>query len=916
MTSMPFTSPDPTANNPGNTANTCCLRPRRPLIPAHFVPLDPGASLHYEVQFGKASGRNCQRREFRQSGAHVVEPSLRTWVVPGELAEYLETDFDRVARNAVLAGPLQAGSFMAPIFLADSPGQGHVAIEGRVMDQRRRPLPEVSVKAVRYVPEKSMQKRFFGDEEPAHGSPKTAGRAWTGQTGAFQLQGLPDDAPFFEITCKPEGYLEATARVVIEPSRQTYRVNLVVTPDPTPSITVCGTVIDAAGAPIPGVKVSANSPRVRVYTDNDGWFAMPLRHAGDRVQCYFKRRGYVPHPDWAFIDEATGGSWVVPLLRKAEVQISGQAVFTNGAPAARMKLEFNPDRRDGSSSASLHKTETDENGYFSTLASIPEPFTGTVWLRARHSHSVHETRFECPACTILPGSQNVRLVFDNAAVLRVYVEPAVPLPPSRSFVVEAQQVLDANRARYAFVGRVPVGHGGGAVDFTGLSYGEYRVTVAVENASKLTWTQSISLSPERPAILQFPIPELAFGGLRVAVLEAGTARPISAGQVSIDGAMRLTGLSFRDGVFEVADLPAGQYYLSFTAPPHVVARVPIEVCPGEVTEPARPVFMTRFEDAFGWVQGRLIYDDGGPVLGAVVPESYTRADPVDGEGRYRIRMPAGPGFVIAGLDGAFRWNHALAELEADSGLPVRSDQAHQESLLLPVEVEAGTTIQADAALPLTTRRTIRLRGVQRPDISILVDTGEGFYIAGTHGAATSNLGDPAFVVTPPYRYRGTFRETAPGEIEAVGVPLGATFVAVHGEGFRGYWAFPAHTDDPVLVCEPGPSRVLAGRVLGPDGQPVAGISMSATCSDWPDLGAATAMRHHYSEVAHRPVLAGAKTDEDGRFTFPPLGHGRYEIAPWPARLGPPRAVEIGSEPMTPLEIRLDSLPDDRDRIGG
>jgi hypothetical protein len=185
------------------------------------------------------------------------------------------------------------------------------------------------------------------------------------------------------------------------------------------------------------------------------------------------------------------------------------------------------------------------------------------------------------------------------------------------------------------------------------------------------------------------------------------------------------------------------------------------------------IIVRRLEDVTGLVEGRLRYDDGSPVLGAVLHEWLGAARPgptgpsslIDADGKYpRARLFEGQSMLVFELKGAAGWPAAKAKLDKPYGAPFIA-----EFLFAPVDVTPGRTITRDVTLPrgklVTLPVTFKGREQTGLALKLVVDLGQ------------AKLVRTWFDMRP-----------VEGPVQITNLPAGNTVVQLiaAGVGYRGY----------------------------------------------------------------------------------------------------------------------------------
>jgi hypothetical protein len=327
-------------------------------------------------------------------------------------------------------------------------------------------------------------------------------------------------------------------------------------------------------------------------------------------------------------------------------------------------------------------------------------------------------------------------------------------------------------------------------------------------------------------------PAAAISGLVVDT----AGRPLAAAQIEIetqpfeavepvrtgaDGRFWLTGLR-----------PDGAYGLNATLAGLAPKRTAVRTAPaGRPTPPVR-IVMDRGQTASGRVAG----EDGQPVAGAelilIDPRTFAAVarTTADAAGRFELR------------------NLAAGQLDLLAEHP-RHTRAHLPGIVIPAggpAVDLGTVTMADG---------VAIEG--------RVTDSRGVPIAGAAVQAmpeSSDLLDRMPVRWGDDSMGGTTRTGTDGAFRVERLRRGAPYsVAVSQSGYAPAFApgVQAPTEEPIWI-EMKVARTLSGRVVGPEGEPVAGASLT-----WVEES-----RTGYGTSSSGRTLG--QTDADGRFQVPDL----------------------------------------------
>lgn len=226
-----------------------------------------GAHVAYSRAYATGGPRPGQQTRADAQGRYVFEavPTTPGWIqatAPGYTIPFSDTDgADHQQPSYAIAGVEPGGTLVQDLHLE----RGRV-LTGRVVDTTGQALAGVG-----------------GTLTMSSGSPAAGGYRrqtlplWSDEEGRFEIQGVAPDATL-SLLVSAAGYAYRTIPVHLEPSGKQTTLEIVL----KPATVLRGSVLDAAGAPMPHVPVglSPGSSFSQVMTDASGRFELTSGTAG------------------------------------------------------------------------------------------------------------------------------------------------------------------------------------------------------------------------------------------------------------------------------------------------------------------------------------------------------------------------------------------------------------------------------------------------------------------------------------------------------------------------------------------------------------------------------------------------------------------------------------------------------------
>jgi hypothetical protein len=574
----------------------------------------------------------------------------------------------------------------------------------------------------------------------------------------------------------------------------------------------------------------------------------------DKLGLDFWRPGYAQRSAQPDPRAAGAGDWVVRLTPTTSLAFTGSAKLADGTPLGEKPIELWVKDRQGGSD--MIRATTDAEGRFQAALNHPGPFSGEAWTEDRRWQVVVNERFHpelrrrwrATFDALRPGT-SVDLRFQNEGHIEVQVQPAQSLPEGDELAVMLHMGCPPD-GRWEQADAQKLGPSGGVVRFQSLAPGTYKVRVFLAHAEGMSWEKSVVLSEkEQPlaARLVFPLPRISYGDAKLAVVD-GQGGPVPRAR----GAWYAPG--GQSGSFEVH---AGRAELKRVSAETVLVRVSArddagefrrDIHSGQVTDLGTLVLQPR---QAADVKGRVLYEDGTPVLGACLEFGK----PVGADGTFEATLPQTADTLGVDLSRAPAWLESSPA--ASAGSPhdfFRWSRYFVDTALVRVSLKPGQTVTRDVTIDRKRRRTLTVawRGEQPQGCAIL-----------------------AFVERDGQGHRrGAYlglKEATP--VSMPDLPDGQGLLVLSGSDYLGYATLMPGPQ--TLTFDRARAGSIVGRVLRADKSPAARVRLTLK----PDPAADDTARGPVIPcVSPLPMIAGTPTAEDGTFRFPAVGEGTYALA--------------------------------------
>ncbi len=387
------------------------------------------------------------------------------------------------------------------------------------------------------------------------------------------------------------------------------------------------------------------------------------------------------------------------------------------------------------------------------------------------------------------------------------------------------------------------------------------VTRAFSVESGATLEMDIVLAPGREAWLR--------------VVDASSGAPVPGarvryrdrGPIPTDEDERITWTSDDAGSVRAKPIPAGDVTFEVEADAYIAPEERFVLAAGAEASQAAPLVVRLMRGAS--IEGIVRLPDGRPAEGAEV--GVDRDPMMRGHIPLTMRARFADNAATTDADGRFR----ISGLAPGTTPLLVTLRREREFLTWTGDVEPGgaaveIVLAATATIP---RLRVRVEGPGGERVAkAQVTLGGGF---GTHGNRLTD-GEVAFEVDDGVGARPSLLVTEPADEAGTPLPFGAAHVVV------------AQFGDEPFVVRLGPEHVIAGRVIGPDGNGIARALVTAV-----------------QENGGRDGEHGrARTAEGGSFRIGRLGAGTYRLQiDGPAELARASATEVAVDG-PPVTLRL------------
>jgi hypothetical protein len=645
-----------------------------------FKTLEPGETVRYKILLSALPAANGQYVFFRRPGKHRIQPSLQVTT---------DAMLDAASGAVLDRDDAWAGSLTAEAFTIDVRPPGPdldvgTDISGTVVTADGDPVPRAIVQLYRKVPS-------FGSWNGMVEQIVDQTRA--DANGKYQFQRVPADSLSYRLVgWAPDRPANATTVPNDDSTRfDAVDINL---PD---GITMRGRVVDSQGLPLRDVRVSS-----QMLTGEDGRFSVVVPKDRTPLSVDLWRRGFVGISVQTDKQTATGGKWQIEMYSEQSVRVRGTATYVDGQPVSDSNLVFTlkpiGDQNIPNRQVTEIRCDTDSDGGFAATLPAPAEYTATAKALKRNDSGIGR-EWTCEVDRLSTEAAPLKLRFDNRGSIQVKLTSTSELPESQTLVVNC-----FSGQNHRLVAQQKVAADARQVIFDRLAPGAYRVEVSLEQAKQNSWARMVIVPSQTPFAVsaQFTIPALKFGGIKARFLMPDGVTPAAFMKVWLateGGGLAVT--TDQNGGFRATDLLAGPIQLTPGAAPGV-AQVPIR---GHQIEGSRitylgTVTLKHVDDEFGLLEGTLQSDDGrkvGPAQiaglyagiegGGVMIPSMFRAEAVDVNGDFQVRLPKGKQKIVINLG-----------LATPIGGFVTLGGQESKRLILDADIQAGKTTTRNVML--------------------------------------------------------------------------------------------------------------------------------------------------------------------------------------------------------------------------
>lgn len=765
--------------------------------------------------------------------------------------------------------------------IVEAPGFESVKIAVQVVDTAGAPIPGAQIIVSKRASGMGGMAIMISSKMPV----AEIERQTTGDDGTFTFRNLPANVPMFSLSVRAAGYPIAEKEVAIQPPRKDYSVRF--TLDKSAMITARGTVVNEKGQPIAGVEVTASNdyPNRRTRTDVAGRFVLAgVEPQKGKVECNFFLKGYIPGNRSASKDDAASGTWKVVMINEDSTAVSGTAYFVDGTPAGGKKIRLQ--LRNGSSEIWTRETSTDAQGAFRCVIWEPakkyaasaqiEDIVKDYWM----PHGC----WKAPAGDVTPGQHGLKLVFENRGRIGVALKSASPIPPGTVYKIECRMLKTDEGNGSALISSGNTAPPQLTWHFGGLSPGSYTIEAKVVGAEHWTWDKTVELTAGRDmqTSVTFELPPMEFGGLRARILEPDGKTPVARGQVWIDSPKSAGWHPIENGVVKVDHIPAGAAQLTTRVEETVASKVKATIKPGAVTD-LGDIVLVSLDAGSGWVEGRVLYEDGTPALGATIFEGmfavYSEGNAVAADGSFKTRMPLGKNNLVVRLDGLARWPRAqTARKPSTTGFAMGPNR---DSIIVPVDVKPGLT-KCDVTVPVKNfgKVSVEWRGgpIKYFVCPVAVVLKNGVFVTVCHEmGATKRVEE--------------------------NIPAGKRIAMINTQDYRGCHEIDAASGDSAFVFEPAEAGSIAGKVtLSGDGAR-GPLRVTLGHEALLDIGYYRDVNGGVYSLGMEGMIATANVAADGRFRFEHIVPGRYALTIEEPALQITREIEVKAGRETAVELK-------------
>ncbi len=665
----------------------------------HFHRVDVGETLSYRIALGSMPGANAQYAFFTTPGKYIVRPKLHVMmtqsidVKTGVLSDQADAwtgtlqsepfEFEVVPKKQPNAIPLH--DRFGEIF---EPGQTHapgvekndaVRLSGSVVNGNGVAVLDATVQLNATLLSSGA---FTGQRE------ETIDLAEVDDAGNFVFENVPPNCLAFRlIAFSPRHVAQSTIVERDAPKRDQIRIELL---NP---VMVSGRVVGVDGVPLPNVRVNSQT-----FTDQAGRFSYKCGSKVKVAHVSAWRSGYQSTSVTTDIAAATSGDWEIVLHTEQSLSVIGRARQSNGKPVANQEIMFHLTPLNPKQTNNLHwktvSSKTDSRGNFRAVLPDANNYSAVAIANSRNGYV--SDSWAVNVAKMSPGTNLGFLVFNNRCRLEIKIDDPNDFPDAAKRMLAIYMIKPDGMLQIRNV-EIPLYEKSITVD--SLSPGRYRIDFSVAGFHHLHQSLQAEIPNVKAGVgsVTCVVPTVSFGDIRGKVLMPDRQTP--AKNVSFNfqnhGHSKVVQTD-SDGNLLVKQILAGSVSMRVVAPASISSKeFPSVTVPKDTETDMGTIQLRRTEDDFGFVAGKLTYDNGDPVAfyspqvarGTLISGGYMvlppRSTPTKIDSSYKVQAEAGKRDIL------FRLGTSVTR--GYQSLP-------ETNVVAKVDIQVGKTIQKDLVL--------------------------------------------------------------------------------------------------------------------------------------------------------------------------------------------------------------------------